>query len=790
VIHIFGAAHRDSGLAMERGPAKHQGIHPSYQFLYVVHGTAEVRTDEHSLQLHKDECVIIEPNQSVLLSLASADSLVARYYFSDDLLAETFQQLELHSGIEKDDLSQHSPLKRVVNQMLHYFMQNEGAVDYHVISLSYETLHHVTMIYGNDSSQATKQTVRESSIKAYIKKNYRHELTLSTIAAEFEMSPSYFSRYFKQQFGTGLVEYVTAYRLKQAAEKLKRTDEKVSLIASETGFSNLSNFNKKFRQQFGLTPKAYRDENNEFLAMKQLPVNQSQTLDALQYFSEAIAPVDYIKEVSLHSAEKMGRNGSPWATLINIGSAENLLQYDIRQHLTLLKKDLNYEYVRFWNLFTKGMNIDPDLTEDYNFDKIDSVLDFFMDIEILPFIELGYKIRRVQRSTKEAVVYDNDDFKFSLNSKEWQELIEKFMVHVTYRYGTENVSRWKFELSLNYSSESEFLEQVKHYDRTYKIIKKYAPKVQIGGPGSKPQNTGKYNFREDLKKLAQKGIRFDFISYMLYPYLEDEKGERFAKMIDDPSFLAHKLDEIEEAVAYAGYADLPIYITEWSNTVSNRSVINDTVNKGAYIIKNMIGVAHRTSGIGYWVGSDLFGEFADSKAILHGGTGLVTKRDLAKPAMHAMRFLNFLQSNILSIGPDYIVTKGPGDDFSIICHNYKPLHASFYQLMKENEVKIDELSEYYIDSEKKAFRFSLEGAGSKRFELKILRVNDVYGNLISGWKDLGYRTSLRKQDIDYLSRVSDPQVTYEQLHTHNGKIKTELVLEANEFVYISLIEMK
>lgn len=98
------------------------------------------------------------------------------------------------------------------------------------------------------------------------------------------------------------------------------------------------------------------------------------------------------------------------------------------------------------------------------------------------------------------------------------------------------------------------------------------------------------------------------------------------------------------------------------------------------------------------------------------------------------------------------------------------------------------MPEYYIDSEK-AFRFSLEGVGKKRFELKIPRVNDVYGNLISGWKDLGYRTSLRKQDIDYLSRVSDPQVSYEQIHGHNGKIQTEAVLGANEFVYISLMEM-
>ncbi len=40
---------------------------------------------------------------------------------------------------------------------------------------------------------------------------------------------------------------------------------------------------------------------------------------------------------------------------MNIGSAEDLLQSDLRNHVNRLKKNFDLSYIRFWNLFTKGM---------------------------------------------------------------------------------------------------------------------------------------------------------------------------------------------------------------------------------------------------------------------------------------------------------------------------------------------------------------------------------------------------------------------------------------------------
>ena len=54
------------------------------------------------------------------------------------------------------------------------------------------------------------------------------------------------------------VEYINQYRMEIAAGRLAAGRESVTDIALDTGFNNLSYFNRVFRRSFGMTPRAYR----------------------------------------------------------------------------------------------------------------------------------------------------------------------------------------------------------------------------------------------------------------------------------------------------------------------------------------------------------------------------------------------------------------------------------------------------------------------------------------------------------------------------------------------------
>lgn len=92
----------------------------------------------------------------------------------------------------------------------------------------------------------------------YIFANLDSEPRLSVAAGIAKMSESAFSRYFKNASGQTFSGMVKRLRLTQACRLLEHTDATVAQIAQSVGYSNLSNFNRRFRDEYEMTPSEYR----------------------------------------------------------------------------------------------------------------------------------------------------------------------------------------------------------------------------------------------------------------------------------------------------------------------------------------------------------------------------------------------------------------------------------------------------------------------------------------------------------------------------------------------------
>ena len=66
--------------------------------------------------------------------------------------------------------------------------------------------------------------------------------------------------------------------------------------------------------------------------------------------------------------------------------------------------------------------------------------------------------------------------------------------------------------------------------------------------------------------------------------------------------------------------DLKIHVSEWSSTISNRNILNDSCYKGAYIMKSVIDCLGKTDVLGYRLGTDIIAEHMDNRKILLGGS--------------------------------------------------------------------------------------------------------------------------------------------------------------------------
>ncbi len=94
----------------------------------------------------------------------------------------------------------------------------------------------------------------------YICENFQTELTLEAVAGRANMSPTYFSKKFKAMTGFGFKEYLNTIRLKEAARKLKDSNQPITEIALQCGFNDSNYFGDIFKKVYGISPRAFRKD--------------------------------------------------------------------------------------------------------------------------------------------------------------------------------------------------------------------------------------------------------------------------------------------------------------------------------------------------------------------------------------------------------------------------------------------------------------------------------------------------------------------------------------------------
>ena len=99
---------------------------------------------------------------------------------------------------------------------------------------------------------------RINRIYAYVIANYTQEVHLDEVAHLANMTETAFCRYFKKVTKKTFVSLVTEFRIKHACELLRTSNKAMAEICFESGFGNLSHFNKQFKQYMNETPLQYR----------------------------------------------------------------------------------------------------------------------------------------------------------------------------------------------------------------------------------------------------------------------------------------------------------------------------------------------------------------------------------------------------------------------------------------------------------------------------------------------------------------------------------------------------
>lgn len=105
-----------------------------------------------------------------------------------------------------------------------------------------------------------KQQERMNFIYKHIEENFKNKIDTNLIAGKTNLSVPAFCRYFKKTTKLNYTDFVIQYRI-TFAKKLLLQDKSVTEACYESGFENLSYFNRAFKKVSGESPSAFKKKN-------------------------------------------------------------------------------------------------------------------------------------------------------------------------------------------------------------------------------------------------------------------------------------------------------------------------------------------------------------------------------------------------------------------------------------------------------------------------------------------------------------------------------------------------
>ena len=229
-------------------------------------------------------------NSDFDLTLLNIKSMEKRYSYENDLidavrLGQSHRLTDLFSHLQANMFEQRVPdpirnLKNysiITNTLLRKAAENGGVHPIYIDSVSSSFAAKIEQINSvNDGTALIQEMassycrlVRKHSMKSYspliqktiifIESDLSANLTLSSLSAAHNVSPSYLCTLFKKETGKTVTQYIQEKRIKHASHLLGTTRLQIQTIALHCGIMDIQYFSKLFKKHTGKTPKEYRD---------------------------------------------------------------------------------------------------------------------------------------------------------------------------------------------------------------------------------------------------------------------------------------------------------------------------------------------------------------------------------------------------------------------------------------------------------------------------------------------------------------------------------------------------
>lgn len=246
-------------------------FHPEYEIVYISHGRGKRHIANHISYFEDGDLIFLGPNLPHLsfteeLSESHTEIVVQ---MRSDFLGRDFWEVPEVAGIRqlferaRTGISFYGDTKKWVGERLNDMVEMEGldrllALLDVMKGLAATTECNPLNVDGFSLPVDALNYERIQQVYNYVNAEFQKEITLGEAAEKTNMTVPAFCRFFKRLTGKTFTQFVNEVRISHASRLLSTGTQNIAAISFESGFNNLSHFNKQFKAVTGVSPKEFR----------------------------------------------------------------------------------------------------------------------------------------------------------------------------------------------------------------------------------------------------------------------------------------------------------------------------------------------------------------------------------------------------------------------------------------------------------------------------------------------------------------------------------------------------
>lgn len=238
--------------------------HEHIELLFFTAGSTKIMCGSKMYSVKENDLIFVNSNN---LHAFSSNTPVDYYcliinlsFFAD----VNFENILIEPHIKGDDF-----IHRIFNEIFEEYFSHSSGWDMAVKGKMYELMTYLLRNYKlaelpeNAYNARIAKLKRMNTVLQFISKHYNEKISTSMLAKKCFLSEAYFCRFFKNEVGLSVSDYVNKMRIDKATVLLKNTSLSITELATNVGFDDINYFSRIFKKYKKMSPTEYRTHHEK-----------------------------------------------------------------------------------------------------------------------------------------------------------------------------------------------------------------------------------------------------------------------------------------------------------------------------------------------------------------------------------------------------------------------------------------------------------------------------------------------------------------------------------------------